>query len=246
MDTISISQTIVQHTISEEGGKDTVGGDIIHLSDLLGELLYVHASLNETEDDFDANLVLTENVLNTTNHLFSSIVGWEEISQNDSRYKSSSNLLSATDSVGYLLFKQSNMKNRIINADYTGYNFTGSDLNMNAAFWKESSVLPTGSHCFTFDNTEICVPQAAYDDTKDEEIIEVSVQYKLGVDSYLFPNTISSEDRVSSRYNAQLQGNRSLSSYLIGLAVNNGTVDLKIPSDDPVIITLNHESSKVK
>ena len=108
----------------KEGGNDAIGGDIIHITDLLGELLQVHEKLAEQENNYEENIMLTTNVLNTTNHLFSSTIGWEEISLNHTRHKTASNMLSTSDSVGYLLFKLSILPRLIGKSDY--YVFEGS------------------------------------------------------------------------------------------------------------------------
>lgn len=241
----------MEHTISEEGGKDTVGGDIIHIADLLGELLYVHETLADREDDFEENKKLTNNVLDTTNHLFSSTIGWVEISQNETRYESSSNLLSISDSTGYLLFKQSNIPSKMIEVGSLGgvdYNFTGSELNMIAALRPNTSTHPTSSYCYKFDNSELCLPETAFDNVNDDPVIEVSVQYKIDVDSYLFPTAISSEVNASEKYvyRKLLQGNTKLNNYLIGLAINNGTTNIDISSHDPVMIKFHHETIQVR
>ena len=68
------------------------------------------------------------------------MTSWKEISENQTRHQSSSNLLSITDSAGYLLFKQSNLNKNskirehmdLMGEDGVFYSFGGSELKMNA------------------------------------------------------------------------------------------------------------------
>ena len=206
VDTISISESILINTVVVEGGNDTVGGDIVQIARLLSQLLHVHGLQNATENEFEANRNLTDNVLETTNHLFKSTIGWEEILVNQTRYDSSSNLLTVSDSVGYLLFKQSRV---VLHNKYDAllhqneYNFKGSKLDMSAKLWQNQEGRPSDLYCYIFDNSEICVPKSAFNDViKDESVIEVVVQYDIGFESLLFPNAIhSEEEKLFSRHN---------------------------------------------
>ena len=179
-------------------------------------MLQVHGLQNETESDFEANKNLTDNVLETTNHLFKSTIGWEEISAQQIRYHSSSNLLAVSDSVGYLLFKQSKViarKGTTTNAlvDHNQYNFEGTKLQMSSKLWENQQERSSDSYCYIFDNSEICVPKSAFDDViEDESVIEVVVQYDIGVESLLFPNSISSEEeKFFSRHDVEDVDRRS-------------------------------------
>ena len=141
-----------------DGDGDTSGGDIIHIAELLQELLKVHASLAERENEFENNANLTTNVLETTNELFLSSIGWKEISDNQSRYQTSSNLLMSSDSAGYLLFKLSALPSSQTNMGFTNnmfYSFESLTLQMNASMLSNNSSPPTVS-CKVFDNSEIC------------------------------------------------------------------------------------------
>ena len=179
-------------------------------------MLHVHGLQNETESDFEANKYLTDNVLETTNHLFKSKIGWEEIAVNQTRYESSSNLLTVSDSVGYLLFKQSKVILRKGNStnsllDHNEYNFKGTKLQMSSKLWHNQQGRPSDSYCYIFDNSEICVPKSAFTDViEDESVIEVVVQYDIGVQSLLFPNSIPSEEgKIFTRQNAAEVDRRS-------------------------------------
>ena len=214
VDTISISESILINTVVVEGGNDTVGGDIVQIARLLSQLLHVHGLQNATENEFEANINLTDNVLETTNHLFKSTIGWEEISVHQTRYDSSSNLLTVSDSVGYLLFKQSrvvlhNEYETLL--DHNEYNFKGSKLDMSAKLWQNQQGRPSDSYCYIFDNSEICVPKSAYNDViKEESVIEVVVEYDIGVESLLFPDSIpSEEDKIFTRHNVPEVDSRS-------------------------------------
>ena len=245
---MNISKAIVEMAISKEGGKDTIGGDIIRITDLLEELLYVHESKSEEENDYTENSVLTTNVLNTTNHLFSSTIGWEEISENITRYESSSNLLRTSESAGYLLFQLSSFPN------YTGtggcwncveYVFEGSELQMNA------SVSPSNSSidgiCYNFDNSEICLPRSSFENIVRKTLIKVAVQYNIDPETYIFPTTTLPTNAVSYHYlyDESSENNMILNGYIIGLSLNNGTTDIEITPEDPVIITFQHELTQV-
>ena len=214
VDTISISESILINTVVVEGGNDTVGGDIVQIARLLSQLLHVHELQNATENEFEANKNLTDNVLETTNHLFKSTIGWEEISENQTRYDSSSNLLTVSDSVGYLLFKQSRVvlhKEYEALLDHNEYSFKGSKLDMSAKLWQNQQGRPADSYCYIFDNSEICVPKSAFNDViKNESVIEVVVQYDIGVESLLFPNSIpSNADEIFTRDDVEEVDRRS-------------------------------------
>ena len=214
VDTISISESILINTVVVEGGNDTVGGDIVQIARLLSQLLHVHGLQNATENEFEANRNLTDNVLETTNHLLKSTIGWEEISVNQTRYDSSSNLLTVSDSVGYLLFKQSRVvlhKEYEALLDHNEYNFKGTKLEMSAKLWQNQQGRPSDSYCYVFDNSEICVPKSAFNDViEDESVIEVVVEYDIGVESLLFPNSIPSEEyKIFSRHDVEEIDRRS-------------------------------------
>ena len=219
----------------------------------------VHESLDDKETDFENNKNLTDNVLNTTNHLFSSAVGWKEISENQTRHASSSNLLSITDSVGYLLFKQSKLtktmqeKIDLLNQASVGYHFGGSELHMDATLRPTNSTRPSNSYCYTFDNSEICLPETVFRGIENDDVIDVSVEYKIDVESNLFPNTVSLSEDTSSihlhKYGKMLleqETNTSLNNYFIGLAINNGTSAMDISSDNPVNVTFYHKPTQVR
>ena len=198
----------------------------------------------DRETDFIENKYLTDNVLITTNQLFGSSLGWEEITENKTRYQSSSNLLSVTDSAGFLLFNQSDI------TSMHGYNFTESEMKMKSNLWKANTERPDKSFCYKFEMSEICIPKVTFDDINDEDVIEVSVEYKLVIDSNLFPSFINSSlDRLFPRYSLyenNLKENTSLKSNLIGLAINNGTSQLNFSPDQPVVITFQHELTEVR
>lgn len=232
--------------MSEDGSVEIVGGDIITITDLLEELLSVHESFSDTETDFEQNRYLTNNVLITSNQLFGSTLAWEEIIENRTRYASSSNLLSVTDSVGYLLFNQSDASDNNMNS----YNFTGSEFTMKSTLWRANELRPDDSYCYKFDMSEICVPKILFDDINEDDVIEVSVEYRIDNSYNLFPSSVDSTNDgiVSLHYFNEnyLQENTSLGSEIVGLAINNGTNELNIPPEQPVIITFQHEPTEVK
>ena len=214
--------------------------------------MIVHESFSDRETDFDENKYLTDNVLITTNKLFGSSLAWEEITVNETRYESSSNLLSVSDSAGYLLLSQSNVsyvqeKTNLI--EEVSYNFTESELNMKSTLWPANAVRPSDSYCYKFEMSEICIPKVAFGEINGEDVIEVSIEYKLGDDSNLFPTTIGSpmEHSFSSHYlyDSYVKENTSLGNHLVGLAINNGTNELNIPPEQPVVITFHHEATQV-
>ena len=210
---------------------------------MLGELLSVHQK-SDRETDFDENKYLTNNILITTNQLLGSSLGWEEIIENKTRYESSSNLLSVTDSAGFLLFQKSSLTNM------DGYNFTQPELKMVSNLWPANTERPDDSYCYKFEMSEICIPKATFDDINDDDVIEVSVEYDLGIDSHLFPSyVISSFDRTVPSHDLNentLKENTSLRSHLIGLAINNGTNQLNIPPEKPIVITFQHDVTEVR
>ena len=214
----------------------------------MGELLYVHG--NKKEIDYENNTMLTNNILNTTNHLVSSSFGWEEIIDSYIRYETSSNLLSITDSVSYMLFQQSQIPRTQSEASLTNsisYNFKASNLTVNSIFWKDKTNRPSSQFCYTFDQTSICLPETSYDDiVSEKEIIEVSVQYK--VDPNSFPADILQEYNTTGRCIIEKlmdETNSSLNTNLISLSVNNGTTAIEISPVHPINITFNHEPTEV-
>ena len=243
MNTTQVSETIRENTLSEDGKIEIVGGDIITIADLLGELLSVHQK-SDRETNFDENMYLTNNVLITTNQLLGSSLGWEEIVENKTRYESSSNLLTVTDSAGFLLFHQSDPTDKL------GYNFTESELKMISKLWPANSVRPDDSYCYKFEMSEICIPKETFNDINDDDVIEVSVEYDLGIDSHLFPSYVSSSlNRTIPRFELNentLKENTSLRSHLVGLAINNGSNQFSIPPEKPVVITFQHDVTEVR
>ena len=98
--------------------------------------------------------------------------------------------------------------------------------------------------------SEICVPKVTFNDINDDDVIEVSVEYSIGLDSNLFPSSMDSavNSNVAVPYINEncLQGNTSLGSHLVSLAINNGTNRLNILPDQPVMISFHHEATEVK
>ena len=239
----------MQNTIYN-GDADITGGDIIQITDLLQQLLYVHTTLAERENEYEKNVKLTTNVLETMNQLFLSSIGWKEISSNQSRYQTSSNLLTTSDSVGYLLFKLSALPSnhtKMDNAKSASYTFENATLQMNASIFSNNSIQPTLS-CQVFDKSEICIPSIAFEHIVNEPIIEVAVQYKIDTEANLFPtNTMPTNKNAKTAISFQLlQDNNSLNNYLIGFSINNGT----LPNNDtltkhPVVIKFFHDMVKV-
>ena len=156
----------------------------------------------------------------------------------------------SSDSAGYLLFKLSTLQSSQTNIDYANnmfYSFESLTLQMNASIFSNNSSPPTVS-CKVFDNSEICIKGDIFDPTSNDSIVEVGVQYKIDTEANLFPTTILptykySKDPLSPQI---LPNNSSLSSYIIGFSINNGTVpNNEIHTADPVIIKFYHDIVKV-
>ena len=118
---------------------------------------------------------------------------------------------------------------------------------MNASMLSNNSIPPTVS-CKVFDNSEICIKGDVFDPTSNASIVEVGVQYKIDTEANLFPTTIMpaykyTNDPLSPQ---MLPNNSSLSSYIIGFSINNGTVpNNDVHTVDPVTIKFYHDNVKV-
>ena len=95
--------------------------------------------------------------------------------------------------------------------DHNEYSFKGTKLEMSSKLWQNQQGRPSDSYCYIFDNSEICVPKSAFNDViKNESVIEVVVQYDIGVESLLFPNSIpSNADEIFTRDDVEEVDRRS-------------------------------------
>ena len=242
-DTANISQ-IVLDGITDNGDNDggLQGGDIIQTANTLMKLITVQENLTAHSDNFTINEFTTTNILDSTNLLFDgSSIGWQEIQSNRTRYQTSSNLLSVTNSAPFLLFNQSSDA-----ADLTYQFETGAIYLTSMIRTQNKSEQP---FCQKYRKTEICVPNEVFDQLDMPSAIYVAAEYLIDVESGVLPSNIQGQNLTYSYSDASAQHNtvHNLEEYLVGLSIDNGTTPIAIEDPtNPIKITFHHEPTEVQ
>ena len=242
-DTANISQIVLNEiTNSEDNVGGLPGGDIIQTANTLMKLINVQENMTTHSNSFTINKFTTTNILNSTNLLFNgSSVGWQEIQSNDTRYQTSSNLLSVTNSAPFLLFNQSS------DAANETYQFETDAIYLTSMMRTQNS--SEQPFCQRSRKTEICVPNEVFDQLDVPSAIYVAAEYLIDVKSGLFPSTIQDQNLTDSYSDASTQHDtvHNLQEYLVGLTIDNSSAPIVI--DDPkhpIKITFRHESTEVQ
>lgn len=89
----------------------------------------------------------------------------------------------------------------------------------------------------------------------DDQIIQVAIQYKIDIDSNMFPSNQNStcygrNNKKKEGFNSYYQiweQNANLNNYLLGLSLNNGAYpNIDIDPMDPIVIKFHHDNTQVR
>ena len=246
-----ISEEVVSHTIETKDSQGASGGDIIHVTDLLGQLLSKHIAVSNPTQNCGQSRIITDNIVNTTDYLFNSTIGWNEIPNKISRYESSSSLLDVSDLCGYTYLNRSTY-NESLPIDYChSYHFQGVVITMQSSKINKSMEHASSSICFIFGSTSICVPDSAHSPHKSpaEEILLVAVQYEIDVSANIFPFQTNSLQYFGNHqaFSNQFQNSTevfALNEFLIGLSINDD-MHIETIAEEPIQITFIHKDEEV-
>ena len=227
------------------------GGDIIEVTQVLQKLLTKQSAMNQ---DSNCSLIttLTNNILTTNTYLFSSIVGWNEIPENQQRYNTSSNILSVTELSGFSLANTSTSSNVIETpTNCRFYTFNSSTINMEASNVEKSNV--NQSICHYFEMSSICIAKSAIEIIGGNTIIQVAVEYAINSTANIFPSNNNSKHSEITFGNRKIveEGQMvpatdfGLNDHLIGLTLNNG-INISTNQEEPVTVTFHHIDQHVK
>ena len=206
-------------------------------------------AVTTTKQDCNQSRIITDNILNTTDYLFNSTIGWNEISNDSSRYESSSNLLDVSDFSGYSFLNLSKEFDSSSMEDCHSYQFNGLVLTMQSSNFNKTTRTNSTNICHNFGASKICIPVSAFQSVDEKEILQVAVQYKLDISANIFPSSLeSSVDFRNIRYTKEYDDSKAdstLNEFLVGLAINDNIRIDTLP-DEPIEIIFSHKRTEVK
>ena len=248
-DIIIISEEIISHTVEIEDNQGASGGDIIYVANLLAQLLIKQAAVTTPKHGCNESRIITDNILSTTDYLFNSTIGWNEISNDASRYESSSNLLDVSDFSGYSFLNLSKDFGSSSMEDCHTYRFDGLVLTMQSSNFNKTTRTNSTNICHIFGASKICVPVSAIQSVDENEILQVAVQHKIDTSANIFPSSLESLEhfrkiRFMNEYDAS-EANSTLNEFLVGLAIN-ANIRIDTLPDEPIEIIFSHKSTKLK
>ena len=146
---LNLSQSMVDNLSAD----DTVGGSILKLGDILTRVLD-----RRNNEDILNNNMFTTNIINSTNRIMGSYIGWQEIPGTQQRSEVVSKYLEALDYTGYLWAEKARMKS-VSRADCKAdQSFLFSDVHLIAKIAKANENNEVDEECFEFGSGTICLP----------------------------------------------------------------------------------------
>ena len=237
---------MIEDSLHDLAGPGPTGGGIRSLVTSCQQLL--HKRQLEVEDDDDGEDEDDEDALDFTDNLVSSMsvlagleVGWNEIPEQE-RFESSSDMLTFVDSLGFQLSQERGARSRSRGCGGQEDSFEAAHLGLVV---RRPGPGDSGDQCFSFDTAavrgEVCLPGALL----EAEPCPALVASQLLVDnqrSHLFPTSVEAAEARTSP-----APDTGLSTNLIGLTVNNGSLPIDIPenSQNKIRITFIHKDPSV-
>ena len=221
----SIAEDIMENIrASAEAGPGPTGGGLKRLVESSTSLL--HKRHDEDTDDEDEDKVeeFTENMLASVSVFIGLEVGWNEIQEEEVRYRSSSLMLAMVDTLGFM-FSEEVARKRSCEREENKFSQDNLELTVSTSGREEQ--------CFSFSNDDlsgtICVPEGSLGTNEDDCSTFVSSQLLIDNQiSNLFPKTVKeSASNITQPV---------LSSNLLSLTVNNGTGVLNL-EDEKIKLT---------
>ena len=214
-----ISRNILNN-LHNQTGPGLTGGSIVSLLGQYGGILDKREREGREEGDGEG---FASNMLAATSDVIDLQVGWNEIPDENLRYQTSSSVLTFIDVLGY----QHLQEQRVGRSQCVGED--GMLQSENIQLKLHTGDKGESSFCFDFGGGrgKICIAQSA---VEDDCPTYVSSQLSLDNErSSLFPTP---EGDV-------------LGSHLIGLTLNNGTLNIDSSESEDIEITFYHEGSQV-
>ena len=215
-----IAESILTN-LQDNTGPGVTGGGIKTLVSEVGSLL----NKRQSEDDREGAKEFTDNLLHSSSLLLDLEVGWNEIQDDEVRFRTSGDILRLVDEIGFMFSQERDDECEDLEDTFK---HTNIELIVRTNTTKSDQ-------CFSFSSQgTICLPITAV-----PEIIHcptfISSNLLVNTTVNLFPRTIT---------NKNLTQEADLSQDLISLTLNNGSVPVNIDEDSPEVITVTfkHES----
>ena len=217
-----ISANIVKNT-NNQTGPGLTGGSILSLLGHYGRIL----DKRQAEDGQEVGAEFAKNMLAATSDVIQLQVGWNEIPDENLRFQTSSSVLSFIDVLGYQHVKEKHSRSSQCWVEEEVFTSENIILNLRSGDRGDASL------CFDFaaaggEGTQgrICIPEST---VQDDCPTYVSSHFAFDNEkSSLFPTPAGSD----------------LESNLIGLTVNNGSLNIDSQSDR-IEITFFHAGHQV-
>ena len=224
-----ILETILENTkpaSHDDPGMD--GGSILALVNMFEGLLAKHDQEDGSTED---RKEFTNNIVTTTSVLIEQEQGWSEIESESLRSQLFSSNLLSMDNMGYIFGKHENTSE----CNQEEHNFPSENVNLKVRAISSSE----SNTCYTFDSLgssgSICLPPSDVRDEVNDCSIHVASSFSIDSEkNNFFPDSFK-------HANSSFFGKS-----LIGLRIDNGSIDIQIPEDAaPIIVTFKHEENKV-
>ena len=243
---------MIEDSLHDLAGPGPTGGGIRSLVTSCQQLLHKRQQeMDEDDDDNDDDdddddddedaLDFTDNLVSSMSVLAGLEVGWNEIPEQE-RFESSSDMLTFVDSLGFQLSQERGARSRSRGCGGQEDSFEAAHLGLVV---RRPGPGDSGDQCFSFDTAavrgEVCLPGALL----EAEPCPALVASQLLMDnqrSHLFPTSVEAAEARTSP-----APDTGLSTNLIGLTVNNGSLPIDIPenSQNKIRITFIHKDPSV-
>ena len=148
-----------------EEDKGMTGGSISELVMLYDQVLKKH---KEEVTDEDSSIQFTRSIMNVTSILMISKTGWKEISEEQNRFTSASQILSGIDTLGYIFGAKSLDQRRSCEREK---NFPSDNIQLVVRTLTPDSKI---EECFSFDYGSVCLPPTV-ENLQGKEVCTVNV-----------------------------------------------------------------------
>ena len=196
-----------------------LGGDIIAVTGALQPL--IHKFANESRQEEVSKDKFMEKMVEMLTGLVKSSMGWQEIRDNMTRYKSSTRILSAIDQVGFAFMD--------VDEACTEQNMSLSEQtnSLNIQLVMQPKTEEMEDMCFTFNGESICLPASVTESLDGRCVTTVASFLEFeNMQSQLFPP-----------FFIQPTSNQS---HIVSLSVNNGSKITVEEGGEPVRLTFHH------
>ena len=218
--TSNISSTIKESLVASS--EDLFGGSIVSLVGILGSVLEKRAD--------DMTGAITEEMLTSTSILLNFVTGWTEITDETERYRTTSNILTFVDNLGFLYNNESVCLEESVSVVSTNINLTITRFIQPPQ--EEVCFDPAGAG-----QQNVCLPAASLPDTACTTAVSTHFALDQPRMELMFPSEVKNYVLIN--------GEKIIfNPHLIGLTINNKTLALD-QSEGLVTIEFEHDGFEV-